>query len=77
MYDSELSLIRLLQKGIKGFIKKNSPTAELKFAILSIMQSGFYYSHHITGKLVNLFYSGKKTISRCRKQYSPTRKLNF
>ncbi len=57
MYDSELSLVRLLQKGIKGFLKKNIPTSELKFAILSIMQSGFYYSNHITGKLVNLFYN--------------------
>jgi len=57
MYDSELSLVRLLQKGIKGFLKKNIPTSELKFAILSIMQTGFYYSNHITGKLLNLFYN--------------------
>lgn len=60
MYDSDLSLIRLLQKGIKGFLKKNSHTSELKFAIISIMQSGFYYSHQLTAKLVNLFYSDKK-----------------
>jgi DNA-binding NarL/FixJ family response regulator len=57
MYDPELSLVRLLQKGIRGFLKKNTPTSELKFAILSIMQTGFYYSSHITGKLVNLFYN--------------------
>jgi two-component system, NarL family, invasion response regulator UvrY len=55
MYDSELSLIRLLQAGVKGFLKKDIHPNELKFAINSVMQSGYYYSNHTTGKLVNLF----------------------
>src|SRR5688572_28235431 len=55
MYDSELSLIRLLQSGVKGFLKKDIHPSELKFAIVSVMQSGFYYSNNTTGKLVNLF----------------------
>jgi two-component system invasion response regulator UvrY len=55
MYDSELSMIRLLQIGVKGFLKKDIHPSELKFAIQSVMQSGFYYSNHTTGKLVNLF----------------------
>src|SRR6478672_7408580 len=55
MYDSELSLIRLLQTGVKGFLKKDIHPSELKFAIQSVIQSGFYYSSHTTGKLVNLF----------------------
>jgi two-component system, NarL family, invasion response regulator UvrY len=57
MYDSELSLIRLLQAGVKGFLKKDIYPDELKFAIHSVMQSGYYYSNHTTGKLVNLFRS--------------------
>lgn len=55
MYDSDLALIRLLQAGVKGFIKKDVHPDELKFAIQSVVQSGFYYSQHTTGKLVNLF----------------------
>jgi two-component system, NarL family, invasion response regulator UvrY len=55
MYDSELSLIRLLQAGVKGFLKKDIHPSELKFAILSVIQAGFYYSNQTTGKLVNLF----------------------
>src|SRR5688572_24477958 len=35
MYDSELSLIRLLQAGVKGFLKKDVNPEELKFAIHS------------------------------------------
>lgn len=55
MYDSELSLIRLLQAGVKGFLKKDIHPFELRFAIQSVIQSGFYYSSQTTGKLVNLF----------------------
>src|SRR5215204_1001579 len=44
MYDSEQTLIRLLQAGVKGFLKKDIEPAELRFAINSVMQSGYYYS---------------------------------
>jgi two-component system invasion response regulator UvrY len=55
MYDSDMALIRLLQAGVKGFLKKDIHPAELEYAIRSVMQSGYYYSHNATGKLVNLF----------------------
>lgn len=55
MYDTELAMIRLLQVGVKGFLKKDIHPSELKFAIKSAIQSGYYYSHNSTGKLVNLF----------------------
>jgi two-component system, NarL family, invasion response regulator UvrY len=55
MYDSELILIRLLQAGVKGFLKKDIHPDEFRQAILSVTQTGFYYSHDSTGKLVNLF----------------------
>jgi len=55
MYDSELTMIRLLQAGVKGFLKKDIHPAELKFAIQSVLQSGYYYSNHTAGKLINLF----------------------
>ncbi len=57
MYDSELSLIRLLQAGVKGFLKKDIHPSELKFAIHSVMNAGYYYSNHTAGKLANLFRS--------------------
>src|ERR1051326_1176203 len=55
MYDSELTLIRLLQSGVKGFLKKDIHPSELKFAIHSVMQSGYYYSTKTAGILANLF----------------------
>ena len=55
MYDSELLLIRLLQAGVRGFLKKDIHPAELHFAIQAVIQSGYYYSHYASGKLANLF----------------------
>ncbi len=55
MYDSELSLIRLLKAGVSGFLKKDIHPSELKFAIQSVVHSGYYYSNHSTGRLMNLF----------------------
>lgn len=55
MYDSELSLIRLLQLGVKGFLKKDVHPSELKRAIYHVIKYGSYYSDHTTGRLINLF----------------------
>jgi two-component system invasion response regulator UvrY len=59
MYDSELILIRMLQAGAKGFLKKDIHPEELKFAIHSVVESGYYYTNNVTGKLVNLFRNTK------------------
>jgi two-component system, NarL family, invasion response regulator UvrY len=58
MYDSEITLIRLLQVGIKGFLKKDIDPLELKFAINSVVREGYYYSTHTAGRLANLFRNG-------------------
>ncbi len=55
MYDAEAIMIRLLQAGVKGFLKKDVHPSELRFAIQSVVNNGYYYSHNTTGKLVNLF----------------------
>lgn len=55
MYDSEISLLRMLQAGARGFLKKDIHPGELKLAIQSVVASGYFYSHNSAGKLVNLF----------------------
>lgn len=64
MYDTDVTLIRLLQAGVRGFLKKDVHPEELKFAIRSVMESGYYYSHRVTGKLVNLFRSSLEDITQ-------------
>lgn len=77
MYDSELSLIRLLQFGVKGFLKKDIHPSELKFAIESVMHSGYYYSNHTTGKLVNLFRQGADGNNNLQKAILSEQELGF
>jgi two-component system, NarL family, invasion response regulator UvrY len=55
MYDSEIALIRLLQLGVRGFLKKDIHPYELKNALFAVLENGYYYSHNATGKLANLF----------------------
>ena len=55
MFDSEIPLIRLLQQGVKGFIKKDIHPEELKTAITTMKEEGYYYPIQTVGKMVNLF----------------------
>lgn len=59
MYDSELSLIRLLQFGVKGFLRKDIHPAELKTAIETLHREGYYHSNYLGSKLSGLFIKGK------------------
>jgi DNA-binding NarL/FixJ family response regulator len=77
MYDAELSLIRLLQSGVKGFLKKDVNPAELKFAIHSVMQTGYYYSNYTTGKLVNLFRQSSSGKSNLQNALLTEQELQF
>ncbi|MBK7562508.1 MAG: response regulator transcription factor [Chitinophagaceae bacterium] len=77
MYDSEHSLIRLLQAGVKGFLKKDIHPSELKFAIQSVMQSGYYYSNHTTGKLVNLFRNNSESSHSLQKAMLSDQEVEF
>lgn len=55
MYDSEIALIRLLQAGVSGFLKKDIHPSELKNALLTVAAGEYYYSNHTTFKIISLF----------------------
>ncbi len=77
MFDSEITLIQLLQAGVKGFLKKDIHPAELKFALHSVMESGYYYSNHTTGKLVNLFRGGSDNSLNFNRSILNDQELEF
>ena len=58
-YDSELTLIRLLQKGVKGFIRKDMQPSELRNALKAVIDTGYYHSSHTNGRIINLFKTGQ------------------
>jgi two-component system invasion response regulator UvrY len=72
MYDTELTMIRLLQVGVKGFLRKDIHPAELKFAINSVMQCGYYYTNDTTGRLVNLFRKSQEQSTLMRSMLTET-----
>jgi two-component system invasion response regulator UvrY len=67
MYDSEIALIRLLQLGVRGFLKKDIHPDELKNALLSVAEDGYYYSHDTTGKLAGFFQKNHNNNSSLEK----------
>lgn len=77
MYDSDLTMIRLLKNGVKGFLKKDIHPSELKFALQSVVQSGYYYSNNATGKLFNLFRKNNEGGTGLDKALLTEQELDF
>src|ERR1700754_2796969 len=53
MYDTDSAIVRMLKNGAKGYILKDIEPAELKLALESVMEKGYYYSDLVTGKLIH------------------------
>ncbi len=68
MYDDETAIIRMLKSGAKGYILKDSEPGELRTAIESVLNKGFYYSEMVTGRLM-------RTITDMDDEQSGTKKL--
>ncbi|MEI2739017.1 MAG: response regulator transcription factor [Chitinophagaceae bacterium] len=68
MYDDETAIIRMLKNGVRGYILKDAEPAELKTAIESVFNKGFYYSEMVTGRLM-------RTITDMEDEGNNTRKI--
>ena len=53
MYDDEMAIIKMIRLGAKGYILKDTEPDELKNAVDTIINTGFYYSDLVNDKLVN------------------------
>ncbi len=74
MYDSELAMLRLLLLGVRGFLKKDIDPATLKDAIVTTMETGFYYSER---QLVNLLQSKGNNIQLVNNVFLSTKELQL
>jgi DNA-binding NarL/FixJ family response regulator len=77
MYDSEIALIRLLQSGVRGFLKKDVHPSELRAALNAVGQGGYYYSHNTTGKLASLFQHDSGSSQAIEKATFSDKELEF
>ena len=53
MYDTDSAIVRMLKNGAKGYILKDIDPGELRLALESIIEKGYYYSDLVTGKLIH------------------------
>ncbi|HRN79430.1 MAG TPA: response regulator transcription factor [Ferruginibacter sp.] len=77
MYDSEIALIRLLQDGVKGFLKKDIQPRELRTALLAVVEGGFYYSSQATGKLGRMIHTHHVNKTSLEKSFLSDREVEF
>lgn len=52
MYDDERSIIRMLRNGAGGYILKDCEPAELKVAIETMLQKGYYHNELVSSRLI-------------------------
>jgi DNA-binding NarL/FixJ family response regulator len=72
MYNTELTMIRLLQAGVRGFLKKDATPLQLKSAINNVMEFGYYYTNNTTGKLINLFRKSQEQSALMKSMLTET-----
>jgi DNA-binding NarL/FixJ family response regulator len=53
MYDKEQPIIRMLEHGARGYILKDCEPSELRAALSSVLNKGYYYSEIVTSKLIH------------------------
>jgi two-component system invasion response regulator UvrY len=52
MNDKEESIVKMLRNGANGYLLKGCKPHELKLALDSIVQKGFYYTEYVTSQLI-------------------------
>jgi two-component system invasion response regulator UvrY len=52
MNDKEESIVRMLRNGARGYLLKGCKPHELKLALDSLGQKGFYYTEYVTNQLI-------------------------
>lgn len=77
MYDSETALIRLLQDGVRGFLKKDAHPNELKHALVTVAEDGYYYTGNTHGKLSAWFRKSKDSRGSLDKNLLSEREIDF
>ncbi len=60
MYDTDVVLVRLLNAGIRGVVKKNAEPSELVLAINTVMKQGHYFGNDTAGRMARLLLKGKR-----------------
>lgn len=71
MQDDEDSVIKMIKYGVKGYLHKNTPPAELEKALTNVIEQGIYFPNWATNIVLQTLSSNKH-----RKHISTDEKLS-
>lgn len=77
MFDGEIGFLRLLQLGVKGFLKKDIHPNELHAALEAVAADGYYYSNATTGKLAAFFHKAQRNNQAIEKSLLTEQDIAF
>jgi two-component system, NarL family, invasion response regulator UvrY len=77
MYNSELAMIRLLQVGVKGFLKKDIHPFELNTALLKVAAGEYYYGNQGAEKIVSVFTKKEYSYQALEKSVLDDKEVEF
>lgn len=77
MFASEISFIRLLRVGVKGFLKKNMNPAEMKRALIEIAQGGYFYCDKDIGKFTEIIRDSTEHFNSLKKSVINETEIKF
>ena len=59
--DSDVSIIKMIHQGARGYILKDADPKELKLAFDEIMDKGYYYNEILTRKVIQSIHQGSES----------------
>ncbi|MCR9173377.1 MAG: response regulator transcription factor [bacterium] len=71
--DNEMSIIRMIKSGVKGYLSKDIEPDELKSAIETVSSGVFHFNQALSGKLLNMVI----TDNESKKELFNDRELEF
>ncbi|MBM3922453.1 MAG: response regulator transcription factor [Sphingomonadales bacterium] len=77
MFETEFTLVQILQAGARGIVHKSAKSAELKTAIDNIVNDGFYYSNYTSSKLVGLIKDKTEGLKSLERVMLDDREIDF
>ena len=80
MHDDAQFIVRLMETGANGYLVKNTDPEEVKTAIYSVMESGYYFNDHVSNAMLKTLINkniapgyqqqGQQVYSLCKGSHS-------
>lgn len=77
MNSDDMTVIRIIRAGARGFVPKGAKPDELNKAIQQVAETGYYHSDLVSGKMMNVLHRGVQGASLDKKSTITNREEEF